>query len=240
MINVAVVGYGYWGPNLVRNFMETPDAEVTVVADLDSARLAGAQRRYPGLRTTTNFDDVLKDPGVDAVVIATPVSTHFELGMAALRAGKHLWLEKPMAETSLQARLLTDEADKRDLVLLVDHTFLYTGAIRKISELVRSGSLGSLYYYDLTRINLGLFQKDVNVIADLAVHDFSILLHMLDERPLAVSASGMSHFSRQSRKSGVRDVVLWLRAHRAHQRQLAVAREDAKDPLWWQRENDRL
>jgi len=195
MMNVAVVGYGYWGPNLVRNFMETPDVKVTMVADLDTARLARAQRRYPGLRTPTNFNDALNDPAVDAVVIATPVSTHFELGMAALRAGKHLWLEKPMAETSLQARRLTDEADKRDLVLLVDHTFLYTGAIRKISELMRSGSLGSLYYYDSTRINLGLFQKDVCVIADLAVHDFSILLHMLDERPLAVSASGMSHFS---------------------------------------------
>ena len=195
MINVGVVGYGYWGPNLVRNFMELSAACVTTVADLDTARLAQVTRRYPTIRTTTSIGDVLADPSVHAVAIATPVSTHFELGMATLRAGKHLWLEKPMAETSAQAIRLADEAQRRNLVLLVDHTFIYTSAIRKIAELIRGGEIGSIYYYDSTRINLGLFQRDVNVISDLAVHDFSILLYLLNEGPVAISASGMTHFS---------------------------------------------
>lgn len=195
MINVAVVGYGYWGPNLVRNFTESAGAQVSMVADLNAERLAQVSRRYPTIRTTTKFRDVLADPSVDAVAIATPVSTHFELGMAALRAGKHLWLEKPMAETAAQALRLADEAQRRNLVLIVDHTFIYTSAVRKIAELVNGGDLGSIYYYDSTRINLGLFQRDVNVISDLAVHDFSILLYLLSERPVAVSASGVNHFS---------------------------------------------
>ena len=194
MINIAVVGYGYWGPNLVRNFVETDEVQVKIVADLDSTRLAQVQRRYPGIQTTTRFSDILNDPEIDAVAIATPVSTHFELGMAALKAGKHLWLEKPMTETAIQAKRLANEAEARDLVLLVDHTFLYTSAVRKVADLLHSGELGSLHYYDSTRINLGLFQKDVNVVSDLAVHDFSILLHLMKDRPVALSASGMKHF----------------------------------------------
>jgi predicted dehydrogenase len=194
VIKIGIVGYGYWGPNLVRNFAETPEAEVAAVADLDARKLEVVKRRFPGARTTTRFQDLLEDQAIDAIAIATPVSTHFELGMAVLKAGKHLWLEKPMAESSLQARKLVDEAEKRKLVLHVDHTFIYTGAVRKMGEIIKSGQLGRVYYYDSIRINLGLFQRDVNVISDLAVHDFAILDYLLGEHPVAVSASGINHF----------------------------------------------
>ncbi|MBS0394371.1 MAG: Gfo/Idh/MocA family oxidoreductase [Proteobacteria bacterium] len=194
MINIGVIGYGYWGPNLVRNFAEASGANIAAVADLDPKKLETVKRRFPAVKVTTDFQDLLKDPDIHAIAIATPVSTHFELGMAALKAGKHLWLEKPMAETSLQAQKLVAEADKRKLVLLVDHTFIYTGAVRKMGELIRAGELGRIYYYDSIRVNLGLFQRDVSVISDLAVHDFSILDYLLGEHPIAVSASGTNHF----------------------------------------------
>lgn len=194
MINIGIIGYGYWGPNLVRNFAETPGVNVAAVSDLDSAKLETVKRRYPTVHTTTNFHDLLNDPKIDAIAVATPVSTHFEFGMAALKAGKHVWIEKPMTETSLQARKLVDEARQRQRVLFVDHTFIYTGAVRKMGEVIGSGELGRVYYYDSTRVNLGLFQRDVNVIADLAVHDFSILDYLLKEHPVAVSASGTNHF----------------------------------------------
>ena len=167
---------------------------MVAVSDLDPKKLATVNKRYPAVKTTTDFQDLLRDPEIDAIAIATPVSTHFELGMAALKAGKHLWLEKPMTETSLQARKLVDEAEKRSLVLLVDHTFIYTGAVRKMGDIIKSGDLGRVYYYDSIRVNLGLFQRDVNVISDLAVHDFSILDYLLGEHPVAVSASGINHF----------------------------------------------
>jgi predicted dehydrogenase len=194
MINIGVIGYGYWGPNLVRNFAETPGAKVTTVADLDARRLESVKQRYPAVTTTTSFQDLLKDNSIDAIAIATPVSTHFELGMAALKAGKHVWLEKPMTETSLQARKLIDEAKRRKRALIIDHTFLYTGAVRKMAEVIKAGELGRVYYYDSIRVNLGLFQRDVNVISDLAVHDFAILDYILGEHPVAVSASGTNHF----------------------------------------------
>jgi predicted dehydrogenase len=194
MIRIGIIGYGYWGPNLLRNFSELPGAAAVAVADLDSNKLALVQRRYPAVKVTTNFQELMSDPEIDAIAIATPVSTHFELGMAALKAGKHLWIEKPVAETSLQARKLTEEAEKRKRVLFVDHTFVYTGAVRKMGEIVKSGDLGSVYYYDSVRVNLGLFQRDVNVVSDLAVHDFSILDYLLGEHPTAVSASGAHHF----------------------------------------------
>jgi predicted dehydrogenase len=194
VINIGIVGYGYWGPNLVRNFAETPGATVAAVSDLDTAKLAVVQRRFPAVKVTTDFLDLLNDPSIDAVAIATPVHTHFELALAALRAGKHVWLEKPMTETSRQAQRLVDEAEKRRLVLLVDHTFIYTGAVAKMGEIIKSGDLGRIYYYDSIRINLGLFQRDVSVISDLAVHDFSILDYLLNEHPVAVSASGTNHF----------------------------------------------
>jgi predicted dehydrogenase len=194
MIKIGVIGYGYWGPNLVRNFAELPGATVAAVADLDAAKLQIVQRRYPAVRTTRDYRDLLNDPSIDAIAVSTPVSTHFELGMAALKAGKHLWLEKPMTETSAQARQLVEEAERRKLVLIVDHTFIYTGAVRKMGEIIKSGDLGKVYYYDSIRVNLGLFQRDVSVISDLAVHDFSILDYLLGEHPSAVSASGTNHF----------------------------------------------
>jgi predicted dehydrogenase len=194
VIKIGVIGYGYWGPNLVRNFTEVARVQLTSVADSDPEKLGLVQRRYPAITTTTDFQDLLRAPEIDAIAVATPVSTHFELGMAVLKAGKHLWLEKPMTETSLQARQLLDEADKRKRVLFVDHTFVYTGAVRKMREIVTSGELGTILYYDSSRVNLGLFQHDVNVIADLGVHDFSILDHLLNEHPIAVSAGGINHF----------------------------------------------
>jgi predicted dehydrogenase len=194
MIKIGVIGYGYWGPNLVRTFAEAQHGTVVAVSDLDPKKLAQVNKRYPAVRTTGNFQDLLRDPEIDAVAIATPVSTHFEFGMAALKAGKHVWLEKPMTETSLQARKLCDEAAKRNLIVFVDHTFVYTGAVRKMGEVIKNGDLGRVYYYDSIRVNLGLFQRDVNVISDLAVHDFSILDYLLGEHPVAISASGINHF----------------------------------------------
>jgi predicted dehydrogenase len=194
MVRIGVVGYGYWGPNLVRNFAETPGAELVAVADLDTNKLATVKRRFPAVQTTTNFNDLLADASIDAVAIATPVNTHYELAMAALRAGKHVWVEKPMTETYEQAQRLVEEAERRGKVLHVDHTFIYTGAVQKMAEITRAGELGKVYYYDSIRINLGLFQRDVSVISDLAVHDFSILDHLFGEHPAAVTASGTNHF----------------------------------------------
>ena len=194
MVNIGVIGYGYWGPNLVRNFVEIQGLTVACVADLDPKKLESVQKRYPGIKTTTDFQEMIRDPGIDAIAIATPVSTHFDLGMEALKAGKHLWLEKPMTETSKQAHLLVEEAEKRNLVLLVDHTFIYTGAVRKIEELMKNDGIGDIYYYDSIRINLGLFQRDVSVISDLAVHDFAILDYLLGKQPVEVSSVGTNHF----------------------------------------------
>jgi predicted dehydrogenase len=194
MIKIGVIGYGYWGPNLVRTFAEAQQGTIAAVSDLDPKKLATVNKRYPAVQTTNDFQDLLRNPEIDAIAIATPVSTHFEFAMAALKAGKHVWLEKPMTETSLQARKLVDEAAKRNLTLFVDHTFVYTGAVRKMGDVIKSGDLGRVYYYDSIRVNLGLFQRDVNVISDLAVHDFSILDYLLGEHPVAISASGINHF----------------------------------------------
>ena len=193
MMRVGVIGYGYWGPNLVRNFAELADARVAVVADRRADRLALAQRRYPGIRVTADPLDLIADPDVDAVVIATPVALHFDLARAALRAGKHVLVEKPIASTSDDASRLIDEAGRRNLVLMVDHTFVYTGAVQKMRELVTGGELGDIYYYDSVRINLGLFQHDVDVLWDLAVHDLSIMDFVLPQQPVAVSATGLAH-----------------------------------------------
>ncbi len=197
MIRVGVIGYGYWGPNLVRNFMLAPGAAVTRVCDLREERLTPLHKLYPGLKTCNHSEELINDPAIDAVVIATPVSSHFELAMAALKAGKHVLVEKPLASTSDQARRLIDEAAARKLVLLVDHTFVYTHAVRKMREIIVSGQLGQIYYYDAVRVNLGLFQHDVNVIWDLAIHDLSVMDYVLPERPVAVSATGISHIPGQ-------------------------------------------
>ncbi len=195
MIRIGVIGYGYWGPNLVRNFYETPGAQVACVSDLRGERLKQVQGRYPTVRVTESHRELIDDPGVDAVAIATPVSTHFELAQRALQAGKHVFVEKPLAASSVQVRRLIDAAGEAGRLLMVDHTFVYTGAVRKIHELVNDGSLGDIYYYDSTRVNLGLFQHDVNVIWDLAVHDLSIMDYVLPGSPCAVSATGLNHVS---------------------------------------------
>jgi predicted dehydrogenase len=193
VIGVGIIGYGYWGPNLVRNFFETPGCRVVSVSDLHPERLARVRARYPTIDTTADYRNLIQDPRIDAVAIATPVSTHFELGMQVLRTGKHLLVEKPMTADVDQALRLVEEADRRNRILAVDHTFVYTSAVRKIQELVSSGELGEIYYYDSVRVNLGLFQHDVNVIWDLAVHDLSIMDYVLPAQPVAVSATGLGH-----------------------------------------------
>lgn len=193
MLKVGVIGYGYWGPNLVRNFMSAPGSAVVSVCDLRQERLAPLHKLYPSLKLHNDPSGLIGDPEVDAVIIATPVSSHFELALAALKAGKHVLVEKPIASTSDQARQLIDEAAARNLVLMVDHTFVYTDAVRKMRQLISSGELGEIYYYDAVRVNLGLFQHDVNVIWDLAIHDLSIMDHVLPAKPVAISATGISH-----------------------------------------------
>ncbi len=193
MIRVGVIGYGYWGPNLVRNFAESPCAQIVMVADRREERLADVRRRYPAVDVTTDVAALIDDPGVDAVVIATLVSSHFDLAMSALAAGKHVLLEKPLASTVEQAERLIEEAERRHRVLMVDHTFVYTPAVQKIRELMTAGELGDVYYYDSVRINLGIFQHDVNVLWDLAVHDLSIMDFVLGKQPVAVSATGLAH-----------------------------------------------
>jgi predicted dehydrogenase len=193
VLKVGVIGYGYWGPNLARGLFEVGTAQVVSIGDRRPEALARAALRCPGARLCEDYRDLLKDPTIDAVAIATPVNTQFELALAALRAGKHVWLEKPMCQASGEARRLIEEAEQRNLVLLIDHTFIYTPAVRKLQELIAAQELGDLYYYDSIRVNLGLFQHDVNVVWDLAVHDFSILEHLVKERPIAVSANGASH-----------------------------------------------
>jgi predicted dehydrogenase len=197
MITVGVIGYGYWGPNLARNFAEAPDGRLGFVTDVRPERLSDVGARHPGAKLSTDYRDLLADPAIDAVAIATPVSSHFDLAMAALHAGKHVLVEKPMTATSDQGLRLIEEAEKRGLVLMVDHTFVYTGAVQKIRELVQAGDLGEIYYYDSVRINLGLFQHDVNVLWDLAVHDLSIMEFVLGQTPVSVSATGLAHVDGQ-------------------------------------------
>ncbi|HWN08381.1 MAG TPA: Gfo/Idh/MocA family oxidoreductase [Pyrinomonadaceae bacterium] len=193
MIKVGVIGYGYWGPNLVRNFMEAQGSTVVAVCDQRSERLVQLQTRYPTIKTTNNGAALFEDTEIDAIVIATPVSSHFELAMAALKADKHVLVEKPLAANSEQATELVKEAARRKKVLMVDHTFVYTSAVRKIRELITANALGDIYYYDAVRVNLGLFQHDVNVIWDLAIHDLSIMDYVLPSKAIAVSATGISN-----------------------------------------------
>lgn len=193
-MNVAVVGYGYWGPNLVRNFSWNENCVVKYVCDLSEDRLKKVRPMFPNVENiTTNFDDVLNDSSVTAVAIATPVNTHYILAKKALEAGKHVLLEKPMTDKSSDAKELIEIAKKNNLVLMVDHTFLFTGAVKKIKELITSGQIGDVYYFDSVRVNLGLFQSDVNVIWDLAPHDLSIMFYAIDKKPVSVTATGVSH-----------------------------------------------
>jgi predicted dehydrogenase len=193
VIGIGVVGYGYWGPNLVRNFAECDDARMVACCDTDATRTARAQARYPALTVTSHFDDLLRDPAIDAVVIATPVATHYDFARRALEHEKHVLVEKPLASSVAEAEHLVELAAKYDRVLMVNHTFVYTGAVRKMKEIVAAGELGELYYFDSVRVNLGLIQRDVNVLWDLAPHDLAILGHLVEERPISVCANGACH-----------------------------------------------
>lgn len=195
MVKIGVIGYGYWGPNLVRNFSAVKDATVKYVADSRIERLNIVKSIYPTIITTQNADELFNDKDLDAVLIATPVFGHYELAKKALLSGKHVVIEKPMTATVAEANELIDLAQKNNKVLMVDHTFLYTGAVQKIKLLISINELGKLNYYDSTRINLGLFQPDVNVVWDLAPHDISILYHLTDERPISLCATGVAHLN---------------------------------------------
>lgn len=202
MLSVGVIGYGYWGPNVVRNFADSTRARISWVSDRDPVRLEIAKRRHPGIRTTTDYAEMLKDDGLDAVAIVTPVSTHFPLGLECLRAGKHVWIEKPLTRTIEEAERLLEEAASRKRVLLVDHTFVYTGAVRKLKSMIEAHDLGDLYYYDSMRVNLGLFQFDVDVIWDLVAHDLAIIDYLFPFQAIAVSAVGRSHFEGRHANTG--------------------------------------
>jgi predicted dehydrogenase len=194
-VRLAVIGYGYWGPNIVRNLHSLENAQVVTVCDRNAAALKRASRTYPGLNLTTDFEAVLRSPDIEAVAIVTPVWTHFELAKTALENGKHVFVEKPFTSTAAQAEQLIELAERKNLRIMVDHTFLFSGAVGKIREVIDAGTLGPLYYFDSTRVNLGLFQHDVSVLWDLAPHDLSIMDDLIRERPEAVVATGGSHLN---------------------------------------------
>lgn len=194
MINIGVVGYGYWGPNVARNFHAAAGTKLVAVSDISEKRLGMAQAHYPFIRVSKDPLEVIKAKDVDVVAVVTPVFAHYELAKEALLAGKHVFVEKPFTSTSAQARELIDIAAKKGLKIMVDHTFLFTGAVKKIKQVIDSGELGRLLFYDSVRVNLGLFQHDVNVIWDLAPHDLSIMDHLIGKRPVAITAHGSVHF----------------------------------------------
>ena len=202
MLRMGVIGYGYWGPNIVRNFNTANGSEVTMVCDINQPTLKKIKKAYPQINVTDNIDELIKSPDVDAIAIATPVFTHHDLAKKALEAGKSVFIEKPFTYTVAEAEDLVELAAKKKLKLMVDHTFLYTGAVRKIRKLIDDGVLGNLYYFDSIRVNLGLFQHDVNVVWDLAPHDISIMDYVIGEKPQAVVATGTGHFGR-----GLEDVA---------------------------------
>jgi predicted dehydrogenase len=195
LVRVAVVGYGYWGPNIVRNLHSLDSAQVVMVCDPNPKALARVSRAYPGMEVTSDFSSVLRSPDVDAVAVVTPVWTHYELARTALENGKHVFVEKPFTSTAQQAEELIELAERKNLKIMVDHTFLFSGAVRKIREVIDAGTLGPLYYFDSTRVNLGLFQHDVSVVWDLAPHDLSVMDDIIRERPEAVVATGGSHLN---------------------------------------------
>jgi len=195
MIKMGVIGYGYWGPNIVRNFMGIDDVRISSIADKNPNALKRAGKACPGVGLTDDYSAITGSPDIDAVAIVTPVSTHFELAKTALENGKHIFVEKPFTATSEQAIELIELADKCKLKIMVDHTFIFTGAVRTIKKLLDKGELGDIYYFDSMRINLGLFQHDVNVIWDLAPHDLAIMDFLIAEKPVAVSATGAAHLN---------------------------------------------
>ncbi len=201
MIKIGVIGFGYWGPNIVRNLHTLDSVKVEAVCDKSEAALARVRKAYPGVKTCTDVSEILNSPNIDAVAVITPVWTHYELAKRALENGKHVFVEKPLTSNGQQAQELIDLAARKKLTLMVDHTFLFTGAVKKIRELTESGVLGDLYYYDSLRVNLGLFQHDVSVLWDLAPHDLSIMDHLIKSEPEAVVATGERHVN------GVEDIA---------------------------------
>src|SRR5437867_1177404 len=195
MIRIRVIGYGYWGPNIVRNLRNLEGCQLAAVCDQSPAALQRVRQAYPDLPVSANPRDLLTSPQIDAIAVVTPVSTHFELAKAALENGKHVFVEKPFTSTTQQAEELIELADRKNLRIMVDHTFLFTGAVRKIQQLIEEGVLGDLYYYDSTRVNLGLFQHDVSVVWDLAPHDLAIMDFLIQQKPEAVIATGEAHLN---------------------------------------------
>ena len=194
-MNFGVIGYGYWGPNVVRNLVSLEDSQVLTIADMSSAARKRAQKTYPGINVTSDPSDVFLSAEIDAIAVVTPVWTHYELAKAALENGKHVFVEKPFTSNTPQAEALINLAQKKNLKIMVDHTFLFTGAVRKIRQLIDEGTLGKLYYYDSTRVNLGLFQHDINVLWDLAPHDLSIMDYLIKASPEAIVATGQKHLN---------------------------------------------
>ena len=195
MLNVGIVGYGYWGPNIVRNFEQIAESKVVAVCDKSPAARQKLQKNHPGIRVAADPQELITDPGIDVIAVVTPVWTHYEIAKAALENGKHVFVEKPFTSCSQQAEELVELAEKKNLKIMVDHTFLFTGAVKKISQFLDDGTLGKLYYYDSMRVNLGLFQHDVNVVWDLAPHDLSIVDYLIKEKPEAVVATGQTHLN---------------------------------------------
>lgn len=195
MLRIGVIGYGYWGPNIVRNFNSVDGAKVVAVCDRNPKALSRAGRNCPDVTVTADSREITSSPDIDVITVITPVSTHYDLAKSALLAGKHVFVEKPFTTNAAQAEELIDLAEKKNLKIMVDHTFLFTSAVTKIKEIIEGDILGDLYYYDSTRVNLGLFQHDINVIWDLAPHDFSIMDHLITERPEAVAATGRAHIN---------------------------------------------
>ncbi len=193
MLTVGVVGCGYWGPNLIRNFSSLDGAKVKLCSDLELKRTEHMKKLYPSVEITQNYRDIIEDPEIDAVIIATPVSTHYKIAAESLEAGKHVFCEKPLTQNVDDGVKLVDLADKIKKTLMVGHTFVYTAAVNKMKDLINGGDLGDVYYISTSRVNLGLFQEDINVVWDLAPHDLSIMNYILDSRPLYVSATGHSY-----------------------------------------------
>jgi predicted dehydrogenase len=203
IVNVGVVGCGYWGPNLIRNLRQSADCHLKIICDTSEQRLRHMRRLHPEIATTNNFDDLLNDGEIEAVEIDTPVRLHYEMAKACLSAGKHVFVEKPIARTAAEAEDLVATAERKGLVLMVGHTFLFSPAVRRMKEIIANGDIGEVQYITARRLNLGLFQKDINVAWDLAPHDISIILHLLDELPISVSCQGSSHVTR-----GIEDVTM--------------------------------
>ncbi len=193
MLNLGIVGCGYWGPNLIRNFHNLGDCRVKKICDVDAKRLSHLKSLYPQVETTSEYNDVINDAGIDAVVMATPVHSHFDIAHKCLRAGKHTFIEKPMASSSEQCKRLIEIAEAKNLTLMVGHTFIYSTPVNRIKEIIDSGELGQLLYISSQRLNLGLFQKDINVVWDLAPHDISIILYIVKEKLESVSCQGKAH-----------------------------------------------